>query len=145
MSKKLGKQGEVLTSFGELDPKDFPSEIRPETPDLDVDLKDIDLFLGNPAESKKVEENAKGIRKWVETNLAKLDELRNAPKAMRIRQENKAGSKKIWDKIDSFLNHNEAAYRQAAWIAFLVHRFRHVDVQTYTETMNFLDETVGFV
>ena len=142
MSKKAGKWVEVLTSIKDLKPEDFPEGARLETSDLEVDLGDIDLFLGDTEETKKVEEGAKGIRKWVETYLAKLDELRNAPKAMRIRQENKAGSKKIWDKIDSFLNHNEAAYRQAAWIAFLVYRFRHVDVQTYTETMDFLNQMV---
>lgn len=143
MSKKNGKRVEVITSIQDLKPEDFPPETRPEMPDLDVDLRDINLFLGDTKESKKVEENAKGIRKRVETDLAKLDELRNAPKVIRIRQENKAGSKAIWDKIDSFLNHNEAAYRQAAWIAFLSYRFRHADAQTYTETMDFLNRMVA--
>jgi len=143
MSKKNGKKVEVLTSIKDLKPENFPEKAQLKTPDLNVDLGDIDLFLGDDEERKKIEESAKGIRRWVETYLTKLDELRNAPKAMRIRQENKAASQKIRDKIDSFLNHHEAAYRQAAWVAFLVYRFRNTNAQTYTETMNFLDQMVA--
>mgnify|MGYP001559395212 CR=1 FL=1 len=46
MSKKAGKWVEVLTSIKDLKPEDFPEGARLETSDLEVDLGDIDLFLG---------------------------------------------------------------------------------------------------
>ena len=78
----------------------------------------------------------------MKTYLPKLDELQNASKAIRIRPENKTAIKEILGKIDLFMNHKEAAYRQAAWIAFLVYEISSAKVQTYTEIMDWLNGLV---
>ena len=135
-------KGEVKTSLHDLNPTDFP-ETRPTKPEeLDVNLGDIDFSLGNEEEVEKIEKNSAGIRKWAQEHLRKLDEINRASKAVRIRPENKKAVKVIQDRIDSFLNHPEAIYRQAAWVTFLTHKFNTVKLEDYADAMDFLDYMV---
>ncbi|OGZ70103.1 MAG: hypothetical protein A2904_00400 [Candidatus Staskawiczbacteria bacterium RIFCSPLOWO2_01_FULL_33_9] len=139
-SLRGGKSGE-LSSFQDLNPADFPETNS--VIDLDVDLMEISISITDDSEEvKKIEDSAAGIRAWLETHLPKLDELYAAPKAVRIRSENTSAVKRIKDKIHGFMNHPEAAYRQAAWVAFLIHKIKSA-TGNYLETIEWLSKMVS--
>lgn len=137
-----GGTNSELSSLKNLNPADFPENSS--AIDLDVDLREISISLTDDSEEvKKIEDSATGIRTWTETHLPKLDELYAAPKAIRIRSENTAAAKMIKNKIHSFMNHPEAAYRQAAWVAFLVHKIKSATVGNQPETIEWLSKMVS--
>lgn len=140
-TKKTEAEQGVKTSLKDLKPEDFPS-VADAPANLDVNLGEIEFSIGNEKEIQKISQSALGIRKWVESHMVKLDELRKAPKAVRIREENKQKAKVIRDRINDFLWHKEEAYRQGAWTAFLIHRLLNSEVETYSDTMSMLDQMV---
>ena len=127
----------IGNSLKDLDPTGFPDKPNAS----EVDLGEINLSV-DPAEAEKLQEFADGIGKWVASHLKKLDEFRRQSRAIQLRPENQQSVKGIQKRLDDFLDHQEPAYRQAAWKTLLAHKFQSAQAQTYEETMRFLDRLV---